>query len=231
MIKLFNMRRIKITPGEYYHIYNRGNNKQPIFLDERDWLRFLFLIIYFQSPLTFYNIGRQITHFVKHSVFNIPDEVVKEIINRRGVELINFTQMSNHFHLTIHELKKMGTSQYMQRVLNSYTKYFNTKYKKSGHLFQGPFQCVHIKDDNQLIYLSAYIHRNPREIKEWINKEHAFPWSSYQDCINKNRWGELLKPGIITEQFSSGEKYKYFVETNGAKEFSKLLDEKLLFDN
>lgn len=224
------MRKIKIVPGEYYHVYNRGNNKQPVFLDERDWIRFLFLTIYFQSSLTFYNIGRQVTNFVRHSVFNIRGETIKEIIKNRGVELINFTQMPNHFHLIIRELKEKGISQYMQKVLDAYTKYFNAKYKNSGHLFQGPFQIVHIKDDNQLIYLSAYIHRNPREIKEWTNKEYSFPWSSYQDCVNKNRWDELLKIGIITDQFSSVEKYKSFVETSGAKDLSNLLDEKVLFD-
>jgi len=223
------MRKTKIIPGEYYHIYNRGNNKQPIFLDEKDWSRFLFLIIYFQSPITFYNIGRQVAYFVKHRVLDIP--MTEKMLNDRGVELISFTLMPNHFHLLVHELKQNGSSNYMQRVLNSYTKYFNTKYKKSGHLFQGPFQYVHIKDDNQLLYLSAYIHRNPREINAWINKEDIFPWSSYQDYINKNRWGELLKTGIIIEQFPDVEKYRSFVETSGAKELPKSIDEKLLLDN
>lgn len=223
------MRKIKIIPGEYYHIYNRGNNKQPIFLDEKDWVRFLFLIIYFQSPLIFQNIGRQVTYFVEHRVFNIP--VPEKIINDRGIELISFTLMPNHFHILVRELKQNGSSNYMQRVLNSYTKYFNTKYKKSGHVFQGPFQYIHIKNDNQLLYLSAYIHRNPREINEWINKEYTFPYSSYQDYINKNRWGDFLKTDIITNQFSSGEKYKSFVETSGAKESPKIIDEKLLLDN
>ncbi|PIU99599.1 MAG: hypothetical protein COS58_01470 [Candidatus Tagabacteria bacterium CG03_land_8_20_14_0_80_41_22] len=65
------MRKIKIVPGEYYHIYNRGNNKQNIFLDNRDWARFLFLILYFQSPECFYNLSRQISYFVRNRVFNI----------------------------------------------------------------------------------------------------------------------------------------------------------------
>lgn len=224
------MRKIKIIPDEYYHIYNRGNNKQPIFRDEKDWARFLFLIIYFQSRLTFYNLGRQVAHFVRHSVFNILHEVVEEIIKNRSVELINFTLMPNHFHLIIRGLKEKGISQYMQRVLNAYTKYFNTKYKTSGHLFQGPFQIVHIENDNQLLYLSAYLHRNPREIKEWLDKEHLFPYSSYQDCVNKNRWGALLKTDIITKQFPSREKYKSFVETSGAKDSTQILNKKQLLD-
>ncbi|MBI2450578.1 MAG: transposase [Candidatus Nealsonbacteria bacterium] len=224
------MRKVKIVSGEYYHIYNRGNNKQPVFRDEKDWIRFLFLITHCQSHLTFYNLGRQVACFVRHSVFNISREVVEEIIKNRSIELINFTLMPNHFHLIIHGLKENGISQYMQRVLNAYTKYFNTKYKISGHLFQGPFQIVHIKNDDQLLYLSAYIHRNPREIKEWADREHLFPYSSYQDCINKNRWGNLLETGIVTKQFSSSEKYKLFVETSGAKDLSKILDEKQLLD-
>lgn len=224
------MRKIKIVPGEYYHIYNRGNNKQPIFRDEKDWARLLFLIIYFQSPLIFRNIGRHVAHFVQHSVFNISNETTEEIIKNRSVELINFTLMPNHFHLIIRGLKENGISQYMQRVLNAYTKYFNTKHKTSGHLFQGPFQVVYVENDNQLLYLSAYIHRNPREIKEWVDKEHLFPYSSYQDCVNKNRWGKLLKTDIITKQFSSQEKYKSFIETSGAKDSPQVLNKELSLD-
>ena len=175
-------------------------------------------------------MGRKVSYFVKHSVFNISDENLRGIIDGRKLELINFTLMPNHFHLIIHELKENGISQYMQRILNACTKYFNAKYQKSGHLFQGPFQYVHIKDDKQLLYLSAYLHRNLREIKEWTNREHLFPYSSYQDCVNKNRWGELLKTDIITEQFPNGEKYKSFIETSGAKELPKLFDSKLILD-
>lgn len=47
------MRKTPIAKGEYYHIFNRGNNKQTIFLDKRDKVRFLFLIIYFQSYIFF----------------------------------------------------------------------------------------------------------------------------------------------------------------------------------
>jgi len=105
----------------------------------------------------------------------------------------------------------------MQRILTAYTKYFNAKYGKSGHLFQGPFQIVHVEDNEQLLHLSAYIHRNPREIKEWKDKEHQYTWSSYQDCIAENRWKELLKHQIITDQFSGKKEYQDFVETSGTK--------------
>jgi putative transposase len=211
------MRKIKITPNEYYHVFNRGNNKQDIFLDERDWARFLFLLLYMQSPVTLFNISSIITNFIKHRVFNSSQKIKDKIIENRMVELIAFALMPNHFHIIIKEMKEGGISRYMQRVLNAYTKYFNIKYKKTGHLFQGPFKIVHIEDNKQLLHLSAYIHRNPREIKRWKNKEYEFSWSSFQDYLKENRWGDLLAHQIILEQFSNTKEYREFVDTSGTK--------------
>src|SRR3989344_7109843 len=127
------MRKIRFAPGEYYHIYNRGNNKQKIFNDTRDWVRFLFAILHFQSPSPIHNISKSITHYIKHSVFNISDETIHKIATNRFVELVSFSLMPNHFHLSLCETKNNGVSQYMQRIQNAYTKYFNIKYRKTGH--------------------------------------------------------------------------------------------------
>ncbi len=221
------MRKIKIAPGEYYHIYNRGVNKQNIFLDNKDWIRFLFLIVYLQSPVNFPQIGRAISGYVKNQVFdNVKEKTAAEILKTRYVELTCFTIMPNHFHLVLREFKERGISKYMERIQKAYAKYSNTKHGKSGHVFQGTFQAIHIKNSEQLLHLSAYIHRNPRERKQWRNKEQKYPWSSYQDYIEKNRWGKLLKIGVILNQFSSPKQYKEFIDTSGTK--LKLDEEDLL---
>lgn len=136
--------------------------------------------------------------------------------------------MPNHFHMTVCEHKESGIAQYMQRVLCAYTKYFNAKYNKNGHLFQGPYKAVHIEDNNQILYLSTYIHRNPCELKNWRNKEYNYPWSSYQDYCSYNRWGALLKTNIITNQFSQKE-YKQFVLSSIAKRSNQELENDSLF--
>ncbi|MCX6731439.1 MAG: transposase [Candidatus Parcubacteria bacterium] len=210
-------RRENISVGEYYHIYNRENSKQNLFLEERDWIRFLFLVLYLQSPISFNNMGRPVSYFVRHRRFNISGEDVINIVKNRYVELINFCLMPNHFHITAREVKEGGISKYLQRIQIAYTKYLNTKHEKSGHLFQGSFRSVHIKNNEQLLHLSAYIHRNPREINQWKNKENQYPWSSYQDYVQENRWGALLKREIILGQFSNVKEYKNFVETSGTK--------------
>jgi putative transposase len=211
------MRKIRFTPGSYYHICNRSNDKQAIFLDNKDYLRFLFSILFSQAPISFHNIGRQISHFTKQSTFNIPAEVLAEVLTKRKVELNIFTTMPNHFHLLVQEKTEGGISSYLQRLQNGYAKYFNTKYKKQGHLFQGAFRAIPVETDDQLIYLSAYIHRNPGELKQWENKEINYPWSSYQDLVKNNRWGKLLKPDIILSHFPNPQRYYEFIETSTAK--------------
>ena len=217
------MRNIRIAPGEYYHICNRGVNKQVIFHDLADHARFLFLILYLQSPIVFSNMSRQTNWFVKHRVFNIRMESQKKVVEKRTVELIAFCLMPNHFHLMVKEVEESGIASYMQRILNSYTKYYNTKYQKSGHLFQGPYKAVHVETNGQLVYLSTYIHRNRRELAGWKNKEDQYVWSSYQDFTKNNRWNELIKPNIVSEQFKKTNDYQSFVESSTAK----LLEEEL----
>ncbi|MEK7194388.1 MAG: transposase [Patescibacteria group bacterium] len=205
------MRQIRIAPGEIYHLYNRGVNKQNIFHDRSDFYRFLFLIIAFQSPINFLHVGRMAKAFGQHRVSAIDAEDLVKIIKKRFVELTAYCLMPNHFHLVVKEIDDKGIARYMQRVLNSYTKYYNTKYQKSGHVFQGPYQAVHIVDDKQLLYLSAYVHKNP---EKWSD----YSWSSFEDYMNKNRWGSLLKPEIILEQFKSKDQYGRFVSSSTAKE-------------
>src|SRR3989338_9472238 len=214
------MRRIPFAINSYYHICNRSNDEKAIFLEEKDYARFLFLILFYQAPLSFFNIGRQTPYFVRHRrhrMFNIHAQVQEKIVATRRVGLSAFAIMPNHFHLLVQEKEEGGISRYLQRIQNGYAKYFNAKHRKRGHLFQGSFRAIPVETDKQLLYLSAYIHRNPRDLEEWRGKERTYPWSSYQDCIKKNRWGGLLKSNIFLNQFSTQKSYETFVETSTAK--------------
>jgi len=214
------MRKTQFVPEEIYHLCGRGNEKQKLFLDARDYARFLFLILYFQGNVSINHISGYVSFFVKRRAFDISKKLKDKLLAKRTVELVAFAIMPNHFHIIVEESEENGISEYMQRVLTAYAKYFNTKYKKSGHVFQGPFRAVHIEDNEQLMYTSAYVHRNPREIKGWKHKEHTYLWSSYQDYLGENRWGEFLKPDIILEQYGNTNEYKKDVDGSGAKDFS-----------
>ncbi len=224
------IRSIQFAPGEFYHICNRGNRKQEIFEDDRDRIRFLFLILYSQSPTTIIRPEGQVNYFVKHHVFKVDQRDTSAIVTQRFVAPMCFALMPNHFHLLIREVGETGVSKYMQKVLNGYTKYFNIKYGQSGHLFQGPFRAVHVNKNEQLLYLSAYIHRNPSELRGWRGREHTFTWSSYFDYCNSNRWGDLLDQKALTRQFNSPIDYRRYVETSGAKLAPEGFDSDLFLD-
>ena len=116
----------------------------------------------------------------------------------------------------------------MQRTLNGFARYTHTRYGKVGHVFEGPFKAVHIEDNNQFLYLSAYVHKNPKELKEWRKQWERYPWSSHQDFVGNNRWGELLSRDIILKQFKDSKEYAKFVKTSTAKE---TFDNELLIDS
>ncbi|MEK7116744.1 MAG: transposase [Patescibacteria group bacterium] len=214
------MRYENFAENEHYHIFGRGINKEKIFIDEQDRIRFIFLITHFQSPIKIYNISWYTKAFIKSGSFNFSAKKsgTEEILKKRNVELVAFALMPNHFHILIKNLEDRILSVYMHRILTAYSKYFNAKYNKKGHVFEGPFGAVLVENNNQLLHLSAYIHKNPKEIKEWTNNYDKYPYSSYQDYIGSNRWGDLLVTDIILKQFKDWVKYKDFVSTSVAKE-------------
>lgn len=214
-----------IAPNEHYHVFNRATHKTPLFHDQADWLRFLFLTLYSQSAITFPRVGRVAYVGSPEEGFPVKFDLAEKIIEKRFVELTAFALMPNHFHLLLLEKEEGGIARYMQRVQLGYTHYYNQKYDASGHLFQGRYKAVHVKDDRQLMYLSAYIHRNPRELKGWKGKEEAYPWSSLQDYVTGNRWGGLLATDIITSHFAQtpNSNYRDFVRASSAKILDKEL--------
>lgn len=216
-----NMPKIKNhAPEEYYHIYNRGMQKQPIFETDHDRLRFLFLLLVFQGKNSIKNMSRELKSNVQSSTLHISPELEKEILKNRTVELVTFCLMPNHFHIQVLEKTEGGIAKYMQRILTAYTKYFNVRYQKTGHLLQGSYKSVWMEDDLQLMHASAYIHKNPNELIKWKNNLKEYPWSSLQDYVSLNRFNNLLSTSIILDRYDNkkGNSYEDFIKTSTAKE-------------
>ena len=187
------MRNIKFAVGEYYHLYNRGVDKRPIFLDERDRERFLCLLFLSNSTKFFYISN----HYKDPWSFDI------SITEDRGEKLVSigaWVLMPNHFHILIKEEVEVGISKFMHKLSVGYTKYFNKKYHRTGSLFEGTFKSQHADEDRYVKYLFSYIHLNPIGIidggwkkKEISDKELAveflsnYKYSSLKDYLNEMR--------------------------------------------
>ena len=187
------------APGQFYHIYNRGNAKAPIFQDEDDYSYFLFKLRQNLFPSQFIKGHNKIS--LRSAP--LPDD---------SFSLISYCLMPNHFHLLIKQNLDTSTSKLLLRVCTSYSKYFNKKYDRVGHLFQDQFKQVLIDQDRQLRWLIAYIHQNPK-IAKLVNDLEKYKWSSYADYIGI-RDSRLCDRSIVEEQFNGRNNFKDFVESS-----------------
>ncbi len=80
------------------------------------------------------------------------------------VQLHGYVLMNNHYHLLI-ETTRENLSKFMKHINASYAIYFNRKYKRSGHLWQGRFKSWYVTDEAYLYALISYIHNNPVKAK------------------------------------------------------------------
>jgi putative transposase len=199
--------------GNYYHIYNRGTEKRSIFLNKKDYERFMRAMFLFQWGNNVRNIFRLSAKLEQPGrLLNILQDVQEQLTGERLVRIICFCLMPNHFHLLIEECAEGGVSKYMSRLGNSYTKYFNIKYERRGYLFGSAYHSVLIDENNYLLYLSRYIHRNPKEIIKGRGKLADYLWSSFYDYVIQNRWGILLEQNILKDQFDTHGEYKDYCE-------------------
>lgn len=210
------MRYENFAKNEHYHVYGSSSNGQKIFIDERDAIRFLFLITHFQSPTRVYNTSWYTESFFKKGSFSTKEDRVFKILKQRNIYLLSFVLLPDSFHLLVKNLEQGILSVYMHRVLTAYSKYFNSKYKKRGHVFESPFKTESVKD-SELANFSASIHYMPTRLGDWKNSCEKYPYSSFQDYVGSNRWGDFLFTNPILKQFKNQAKYRDFVNERASK--------------
>jgi putative transposase len=172
--------KIEIGPSEYYHIYNRGNNRRVIFHDDEDYNTFMCMLFYCNN----------------HKNSKLRDFNSKD--NDPLVYIGAYCLMPNHFHILIKSINEKDVSKFMQKLTTAYVMYYNNKYLKTGGLFEGRYKIQHADTDNYLKYLFSYIHLNPIKLidSKWkddgikdLNKAKKFlfeyKYSSFLDYINK----------------------------------------------
>ena len=220
----------------YYHIYNRGVNKQEIFNNQQDHEVFLHFLKRYLTP--FSNLSKD-EKFLKFQPTWRTD------IHKK-VKLIAFCLMPNHFHLLVKQFVREGMTEFMRALSNSYVRYFNETYERIGPLFQGRFKAILIETTPYLLHLTRYIHLNPvaedfklKQVKQvgpvnrsdLLSKLNEYPYSSYNYFLGKKR-AEWVQPEEVLECFRSPQRiglknyssYQSFVEDQ-ALDSARFLDE------
>lgn len=193
-------RIVPLVNGEVYHIFNRGSDKREIFLKNRDFRRFRQTFHYYQTT------GPK-TKFSNFSKQNL--NTFKPKLEDKLVDILCYCLMPNHFHFLLRQLKDNGIAIFMSQISNSYTRFFNTKYKRIGPLLQGAYKAVRIESDEQLLHVFRYILLNP-VVSKLTETLYDYEWSAYSEYMQET--GQFCSTKEILNYFPSVNKCKEFLE-------------------
>ncbi len=105
-------------------------------------------------------------------------DLLEESQRRFKYSLYAYVLMDNHVHHLI-QIGQTPLAKVMQNILFRYTRYWNAKYKKNGHLFQGRYKAILCDKDSYLLELIRYLHLNPVRSKI-VKDPNRYPWSSHK---------------------------------------------------
>ncbi len=167
----------KLSSTGVYHVIFRGINRQQIFEDEEDCIRFMNTLLKYQQECEYIVYG--------------------------------YCLMGNHIHLLLKEGRK-SLSEALKRVAGSYVRWYNSKYQRTGHLFQDRFKSEAVENDGYLLTVLRYIHMNP--VKAGLCKDPgAYKYSSYCEYLGESG---IVDPQLILSMISLEQYVEYHQQKN-----------------
>jgi putative transposase len=190
--------------GCYYHLYNRGNNRENLFLHERNYRYFMDLYAKYVEPVAdTYAFCLLKNHF--HFLVRI-----------KQVEELNTQNQPQE------------PSQAFSNLFNAYAKSFNRAYQRTGALFQRPFGRIPVTSPAYFLRLVAYIHQNPQK-HGFVDDFRDWPYSSYSWILSDKP--SRVKREELLDWFGSREGFvEFHRQVVKETEISSLLPEDEVVD-
>ncbi len=197
-----------LYPGNFYHIYNRGNNGQNIFFEPENYTFFLNRYDRYISPfcetIAWVLLGNHF-HFLIY---------VKEIENVE-IEKLEYS--------TVEKPKRIDVHLQFGHFFNSYAKSINKRYKRTGSLFEKRFERKLIASPSYLKNLIHYIHHNPVK-HNFVEKVGEYPWSSYETILSEKQ--TKLNRDLVLKLYNNRENFeKLHLETQDYSNIQDLIIE------
>ncbi len=197
---------------ELYHVINRGVDGRKIFLDTQDYARFV-------HDLYEFNDAVPATEFLSTTTHDTSGRTTSRH-RKRLVEIHGWELMKNHYHLLLSERVEGGITLFL-RKLSGYARYFNERYKRHGHLFQGRTKKIHIERQEHFLYILHYLHLNSLDYlpgaKKWRERDKGtipevskileylqnYRWSSYPDYCGTHNFPSILTTSLFNKALGS----------------------------
>ena len=222
------IKRPQLINKKIYHIVNRGVGNSLIFKNKDDYYRGIFSLYEFNDSNPASIFKRRRARLWAKQDGREQFSSARDLL----VEILDFYFMPNHIHLLVRQIKDNGITQFMRKLGAGYAGYFNRRYNRKGHLFQGRFRAVHIKTNEQLKNVFVYIHTNGVSLLEPKWKERGisnpkkvikflenYKWSSYQDYIGKKNFPSVTNRKFLLKVMGGEDACKNFV--NGWIKYKK----------
>ncbi len=172
------MNPIPLQYGLTYHIFNRGNNRENIFLEERNYRYFLQLYAKYIEPIAgtyAYCLLRNHFHFlvrIKDLTGGPPESLKTDDPLGHLSGLVELPNPSRH-----------NPSRQFSHFFNAYTRTTNQTYHRTGALFQRPFGRIPVTTGAYFARLIVYIHQNPQK-HGFVADFRDWPYSSYHSLLS-----------------------------------------------
>jgi len=203
-----------------YHVLNRGVDKRKVFVDGKDYIRFMHDLFVFNNKGRTENLSYRIEQNQSIQSIDIRCQYIQKKRNLL-VQIHAFCLMPNHYHMLVSPLAENGIARFMKKMNMGYAKYFNEKYKRSGALWQGKYKSVPIQGDPHFSWIPYYIHFNPLDLvmPEWRQRGIQNPkeaetylktyrWSSHLDYLGEKNFPSLTQRDFYSKFFEGEKGYK-----------------------
>ena len=166
--------------GRYYHIFNRGNNGIDIFYENENYRYFLRLYLKYIEP-----VAETFAWCLLKNHFHI-------LVKIKDLSEIHIEDLT---YSTQDKPKIIDPSRQFSHLFNAYTQSMNKRYKRTGSLFEKPFERKLVKTEKYFQNLVYYIHNNPVH-HGFVKTMDLYPWSSYQTILS-NKPTKLKRFDVI----------------------------------
>lgn len=217
--------------AELFHVLNRGVDKRKIFMDDKDYFRFIHDLFEFNDEDKVLNVNFRF----RRPTIDVGHQYITN--KKRGllVDIHCFCLMLNHYHLLLSSRVKNGIPLFMKKLNGGYAKYFNTRHERTGTLFEGRYKSIRIESQAHFIHLPYYIHLNPLDLfaPEWRAGElkdykgsvkflNSYRWSSHLDYLGEKNFPSVTSRDFLLEVFGNEKRYQkklsgYLKDLNLAK--------------